>query len=86
VHVHINDDGSYELPSGVEGDTVREVLEYVQYDARDLLERLRISLEDSVNHGQLAPADSALLLRRYREALEGYTYLVKKGAASLGGI
>ncbi len=77
VHVRIQKDGSFELPTIVEGDTTREVLEYAQYDSRDLLERLRRSLEGAVAMGRLAAEDSASLLRRYREALEGYTYLVK---------
>jgi arginine decarboxylase len=53
------------------------VLEYVQYDARDLVERLRVSLEEAVLEGRLLPSDSAQLLKRYKDALDGYTYLVK---------
>lgn len=77
VHVNIDDDGVPEITHVVEGDTIREVLSYVQYDPQDLVERLRISIEKSLRSGQLQPEGAAKLQKRYREALEAYTYLVK---------
>jgi arginine decarboxylase len=77
VHVNLAEDGSVQLTHVVEGDKIGQVLSYVQYEARDLLERLRISIEDSLKVGLLNPEDSARLQKRYKEALEGYTYLVK---------
>ena len=77
VHVQINEDGTYTLPSVVEGDTIREVLEYVQYDVPDLIERLRVSTEKALRDGDLSPEESASLLKRYKDALDGYTYLTK---------
>jgi arginine decarboxylase len=74
VHVDFVD-GEMELTQVVEGDTVREALSYVQYDTHDLLERLRISIEKSLREGRLTPEESAKLQKRYREGLEGYTYL-----------
>ncbi|MFM1848995.1 MAG: Biosynthetic arginine decarboxylase [Pseudomonadota bacterium] len=74
VHVDFVD-GEVELTQVVEGDTVREALSYVQYDMHDLLERLRISIEKSLREGRLTPEESAKLQKRYREGLEGYTYL-----------
>lgn len=68
-------DGEMELTQVVEGDTVREALSYVQYDTQDLLERLRLSIEKSLREGRLTPEESAKLQKRYREGLEGYTYL-----------
>lgn len=74
VHVDFVD-GEMELTQVVEGDTVREALSYVQYDTHDLLERLRLSIEKSLREGRLTPEESAKLQKRYREGLEGYTYL-----------
>lgn len=74
VHVDFVN-GEMELTQVVEGDTVREALSYVQYDTHDLLERLRISIEKSLREGRLTPEESAKLQKRYREGLEGYTYL-----------
>ncbi|MBX7136809.1 MAG: biosynthetic arginine decarboxylase [Oligoflexia bacterium] len=77
VHVNITDDGRTELTHVVEGDRIREVLSYVQYDAQDLLERLRVSIEEALKKGLLQPDESAKLQKRFKEALDGYTYLVK---------
>jgi len=75
VHVDVNANGEVQLTHVIEGDTVREALGYVQYDMPDLLERLRQSIERSLREGKLTNEDSAKIQRRYREALEGYTYL-----------
>ncbi|MCO6429899.1 MAG: biosynthetic arginine decarboxylase [Deltaproteobacteria bacterium] len=77
VHVTVDHEGNVELNHVVQGDTVREVLRYVQYEPQDLFDRLRISIERSLKNGNLSPEESAKLQKRYREALEGYTYLVK---------
>jgi arginine decarboxylase len=76
VHVEVGQNGDVEFTCIVAGDTVREVLSYVQFDAQDLTERLRRSIEKSLRDGSLTPEDSAKLQRRFREGLEGYTYLV----------
>ncbi len=77
VHVSISEDGHVEIGHVVEGDTVREVLSYVQYDTQDLVDRLRVSVDKCLRKGSLRPEEAAKLQKRYREALEGYTYLVK---------
>jgi arginine decarboxylase len=77
VHVNITEDGSPEITHVVRGDTVREVLEYVEYDAGELLNRFRLALERAIRNGDLSPEDSARIQKRYRDALDGYTYLVK---------
>jgi arginine decarboxylase len=77
VHVSIDAEGHVEIGHVVEGDTVREVLSYVQYDTQDLVDRLRVSVEKCLRKGSLPPEEAAKLQKRYKEALEGYTYLVK---------
>jgi arginine decarboxylase len=59
----------------VEGDSVAEVLSYVQYSTDDLISRVRRAMEEAVRERRLTPAESGRLMRRYEEALEGYTYL-----------
>jgi arginine decarboxylase len=73
--VSIHEDGSYELDSVVEGDTVTEVLKYVQYDRRQMVQRLRRACEKAVKNGNLSIEDSARLMKGYIAGLEGYTYL-----------
>jgi arginine decarboxylase len=75
VHVDIDADGQLRLTHVVGGDTVREVLNYVQYEAPDLVESLRLSIERALANRSLTAEDSAKIQKRFREALEGYTYL-----------
>jgi arginine decarboxylase len=74
--VHVRLDGEdYRVDHVVEGDSVTEVLSYVQYSKDDLVSRVRRAVEDAVRDKRLTPAESGRLMRRYEEALEGYTYL-----------
>jgi len=75
VHVSIDDDGEYSIDDVVKGDTVREVLAYVQYSSERLLESLRKDVERSVRVGRLSLSESKQLLRFYEQGLDGYTYL-----------
>ena len=59
----------------VEGDTVQEVLGYLQYEPRKLYEAVRWDCERSVRAGRMSVADSRKLLESYERGLEGYTYL-----------
>jgi arginine decarboxylase len=74
--VHVKIDGEhYRVEHVVEGDSVAEVLSYVQYSKDDLISRVRRAMEEALRGGRLTPAESGRLMRRYEEALEGYTYL-----------
>jgi arginine decarboxylase len=75
VHVSLDDDGAINLDAVIKGDTVREVLNYVQYSADELLGRLRKDVERAVRVGKLSLEESRMLLRFYEAGLEGYTYL-----------
>jgi arginine decarboxylase len=77
VHVRIGADNQIDICEVVRGDTIREVLTYVEYDVADLEEMYRRSLERAIKQDRIKPDESARILRRYREALSGYTYLVK---------
>ena len=74
VHVRLDGD-DYRVDHVVEGDSVTEVLSYVQYSKEDLVARVRRSVENALREKRLTPAESGRLMRRYEEALEGYTYL-----------
>ncbi len=75
VHVSIADDGQPQIDAVVHGDTVREVLQYVQFDAKTLLHRVRSAAEQAVRNGRITDHDAGRLLSFYRHGLEGYTYL-----------
>jgi arginine decarboxylase len=63
------------LESVIKGDTVREVLDYVEFDADSLLKKLRDSVEEAVHENRIDFEESGRLLRFYEDGLHGYTYL-----------
>jgi arginine decarboxylase len=74
VHVRLDGD-DYRVEHVVEGDSVAEVLSYVQYSKEDLISRVRRAMELALREKRITPAESGRLMRRYEEGLEGYTYL-----------
>jgi arginine decarboxylase len=76
VHVSVGDDGRYILEHVVVGDTVSEVLSYMEYDRIDLLRRVRDTVELALRQGEMTLEQSAELMKRYEDGLLGYTYLV----------
>jgi len=75
VHVRLSPAGEVILDEVIKGDTVREVLDYVQFKTDSLVARLRRSVEAAVREGLLGYEESGRLLRFYEEGLHGYTYL-----------
>ena len=75
VHVDVNEDGTYDIRHLVEGDRVSEVLSYVEYSKRDLMERVRRAAEQALKSGRITFEESGRLLKRYEEGMESYTYL-----------
>ena len=74
VHITLAD-GGYRIAHVVEGDSVTEVLGYVQYQKQNLVQRVRQASEEALRKGLLTFEESALLMRRFDEGLSGYTYL-----------
>ena len=75
VHVSLDATGNVVLESVIKGDTVREVLDYVEFDADMLVRKLRDSVEAAVRDGRVDFEESGRLLRFYEDGLHGYTYL-----------
>ena len=81
VHVSLAHDG-YRIAHVVEGDSVSEVLGYVQYDRRYLSQCMRQANEEALRKGLLTFEESALLMRRFEDGMSGYTYLEEE---AMGG-
>src|SRR6201993_800297 len=71
VHVRLSPTGEVMLDEVIKGDTVREVLNYVQFKADNLITRLRRSVESAVREGKLSYEESGRLLRFYEDGLHG---------------
>jgi arginine decarboxylase len=79
VHVSLDSDNAVVLDAVIKGDTVREVLKYVQFDGDDLITKLRADVEGAVRAGRIDYEESGRLIRFFEDGLHGYTYLEGKG-------
>ena len=75
VHVSTDARGEVVLDAVIKGDTVREVLDYVEFDSNQLVQRLRDSIEQAVREGRICDVQAGKFLKFYEEGLGGYTYL-----------
>jgi arginine decarboxylase len=79
VHVSMDERGEVVLDAVIKGDTVREVLDYVEFDSNQLVQRLRDSIEQAVREGRICDSQAGRFLKFYEEGLGGYTYLEEPG-------
>ena len=75
VHVQLSEEGDYDVKEVVAGDTVSEVLQFVDYSPSDLLGRLRNSVETALRKKLMTIEESRTLINRFRQGMIGYTYL-----------
>jgi arginine decarboxylase len=78
VHVALQPDGEAVLETVVKGETVSEVLDYVQYNRDDLITRLQTAVERAVRANRLSHQEAGRFVKFYEDALNGYTYLEKR--------
>ncbi|MBD2185169.1 biosynthetic arginine decarboxylase [Planktothrix sp. FACHB-1355] len=74
VHIQLTPKG-YQIEHVVKGDTMSEVVSYVQYDAEDLVESIRQRCEQALQEKRITLQESQLLLQNYERSLGRYTYL-----------
>lgn len=74
VHIKLTPKG-YQIEHVVKGDTMTEVLGYVQYDSEDLIENIRRRSEQALQENRITLQEAQLLLQNYEHSLSRYTYL-----------
>ncbi len=74
VHVSTTDSG-YQIDQVIDGETVAEVLEYAQYNAKKLVRTVETWVMSSVKKGNISVEEGKEFLSNYRSGLYGYTYL-----------
>ena len=74
VHVRL-EDGGYEVSAVIKGDSVQEVLGYVEYEPLRMVERVRRQAERARKDGLITVENVRLLMKHYEDSLRGYTYL-----------
>lgn len=74
VHITLTPKG-YEIENVVKGDTIQEVLGYVQYDIEDMVENVRLQTEKALQDQSITLEESQRLLQSFEQSLRSYTYL-----------
>lgn len=74
VSVRIHTDGSYDLVKEIHGDSVADVLTYVEYEPKDMIVHFREKAESAVREGLITASDRKIIMRAYENGLHGYTY------------
>ena len=74
VHISVKD-GKYSIDQIFDGETVEEVLSYVQYKPKELVRQLERWVTKSVKQGKISLEEGKEFLSNYRSGLYGYTYL-----------
>ena len=75
VHITSDGPGGWRIDEVVEGDSVREVLGYVQFEPDEMKRTMRRDVEQAIQAGRLSVAQGTAFRRSYEEGLEGYTYM-----------
>ncbi len=75
VHVSMDDQNEVVLETVIKGDTVREVLDYVEFNIDTLMRQFRTSVELAVRETKISYEEAGRFLRFYEDGLQGYTYL-----------
>ncbi len=76
VHISVYKD-RYEIDQVIDGETVAEVLDYVQYSPKKLVRNVETWVTSSMKSGKITPEEGREFLSNYRSGLYGYTYLEK---------
>jgi arginine decarboxylase len=75
IHISVTGKNKYRIERIIEGDTVKDVLSYMQYQKKDILNSIRRSVEDAIDDRKISIRDSARILKFLDDRLDGYTYL-----------
>ena len=77
VTIKLKDDGGYQLLHEQEGDTISEVLSYVEYEPKDIINRFKRIVEDAIRSRDLSLSERKKLTLSFKESISGYTYFEK---------
>ena len=75
VHINVFKD-HYEIDQVIDGETVAEVLDYVQFSPKELVRNVESWVAESVRAGKITADEGNEFVRNYRSGLYGYTYLI----------
>ena len=76
VHINVYPD-HYDIEQMIDGETVAEVLEYVEFSPKQLVRNVESWVTESIRNGKITSDEGNEFVRNYRSGLYGYTYLEK---------
>ncbi len=74
VHISVSKD-EYSIDQLIDGESIADVLEFVQYDPKRLVRRLEVWVSKAIKDKKISPAEGKEFISNYRAGLYGYTYL-----------
>ncbi len=78
VSVRLNQDASFEFVKEIHGDTIADVLSYVEFETKDLTVRFRNTAERAVQQGRISARERTEMIKMFNESMRGYTYYEKE--------
>jgi arginine decarboxylase len=78
VSVRVNEDHSYDFVKEIEGDSIADVLSYVEYQPPVLMERFRKIAERAVRQGKISASERLTVMKAFSASMRGYTYYEKE--------
>ena len=74
VTIGLLEEGGFEIIKEQDGDTIHEVLSYVEYEPKRLINAFKAIVESAVKKGRLSPAERRRMIKCYTDSMNGYTY------------
>ena len=74
VSIKVSEDGSYSFVREIEGDSVADVLSYVEYEPKSMSKRFRETAERAIRENLITPSERREIMNMYEEGLRGYPY------------
>jgi len=75
VHIGINSSGQFFVEKVVDGDTIEEILVFMEYNRRDILGNIRKHLESALNEKKISLSETAILTAVFEHVIQGNTYI-----------
>lgn len=74
VQIELTGENRYNVRNLIQGDTIYQVMGYVSYNRRELVQKMRDQIERALTDDLLDIDESAKMMSLYEEGLHGYTY------------
>ena len=75
--IKLKEKGRFQLLHEQEGDTISEVLTYVEYEPKNIINRFKHIVEDAVRSRDLSLSERKKITQSFKDSISGYTYFEK---------